>query len=146
MEGVLVQAVRVGAETFGSKLEQYEPTGVTMLSGSPRVRGFLLVNPHSGDDSPGDGDLLRAAAELDVEAHVLAEGEDLVQIARRADARILGIAGGDGSTMLARISDSIAGLLRPLPNGRHRGGTRACSCEVRNSSSSGTGRLRRTWR
>jgi hypothetical protein len=42
MEGVLVQAVRMGAETFGSKLEQYEPTGVTMLSGSPRVRGFLL--------------------------------------------------------------------------------------------------------
>src|ERR671925_657283 len=42
MEGVLVQAVRVGAEQFGKVLEKYEPTAMTMLMGSPRARGFLL--------------------------------------------------------------------------------------------------------
>ncbi len=42
MEGVLVQAVRVGAEEVGRELERYEPTGVTVLLGSPRARGFVL--------------------------------------------------------------------------------------------------------
>jgi hypothetical protein len=42
MEGVLMQAVRVGAELVGKELEQYEPTGVTVLLGSPRARGFLV--------------------------------------------------------------------------------------------------------
>jgi len=42
MEGVLVQAVRVGAEQFGKVLERYEPAAVTVLIGSPRARGFLL--------------------------------------------------------------------------------------------------------
>ena len=42
MEGVLVQAVRVGAEQVGKELERYEPTGVTVLLGSPRARGFLV--------------------------------------------------------------------------------------------------------
>lgn len=42
MEGVLVQAVRVGAEMVGKELERYEPTGVTVLMGSPRARGFVL--------------------------------------------------------------------------------------------------------
>ncbi len=44
MEGVLVQAVRVGAEQFGEELEKFEPAGVTMLTGSPRARGFMLDN------------------------------------------------------------------------------------------------------
>jgi hypothetical protein len=43
MEGVLVQAVRVGAEQVGKELEKYEPSGVTVLLGSPRVRGFLIA-------------------------------------------------------------------------------------------------------
>jgi hypothetical protein len=42
MEGVLVQAVRIGAEQFGKDLEKFEPTGVTALMGTPRARGFLL--------------------------------------------------------------------------------------------------------
>ena len=42
MEGVLIQAVRVGAELVGKELERYEPTGVTVLMGTPRARGFLL--------------------------------------------------------------------------------------------------------
>jgi hypothetical protein len=42
MEGVLVQAVRLGAEQVGKELERYEPTGVTVLLGVPRARGFVL--------------------------------------------------------------------------------------------------------
>jgi hypothetical protein len=42
MEGVLVQAVRLGAEQVGKELERYEPTGVTVLLGIPRARGFVL--------------------------------------------------------------------------------------------------------
>jgi len=37
-----VQAVRVGAELVGKELERYEPTGVTVLLGAPRARGFLV--------------------------------------------------------------------------------------------------------
>jgi hypothetical protein len=42
MEGVLVQAVRLGAEEVSKELARFEPTGVTMLSGMPRARGFVL--------------------------------------------------------------------------------------------------------
>ena len=42
MEGVLVQAVKVGAEQVGKELERYDPNGVSALLGMPRARGFLL--------------------------------------------------------------------------------------------------------
>src|SRR5262245_10784248 len=42
MEGVLVQAVRLGAEEVGAEMEKYEPAGVTALTGTPRARGFVL--------------------------------------------------------------------------------------------------------
>ncbi|HET7218301.1 MAG TPA: hypothetical protein VFJ02_09635 [Vicinamibacterales bacterium] len=42
MEGVLVQAVRLGAEQVSKELERFEPTGVTVLMGTPRARGFVL--------------------------------------------------------------------------------------------------------
>jgi hypothetical protein len=42
MEGVLVQAVRLGAEEVSTVMERYEPAGVTVLSGVPRARGFVL--------------------------------------------------------------------------------------------------------
>ena len=59
--------------------------------------GFLLVNPRSGDDSL-DAEELRAEAERRrVAVHVLGEGDDLVELARAADAPALGMAGGDGS-------------------------------------------------
>jgi diacylglycerol kinase family enzyme len=60
------------------------------------MRGFLLVNPRSGDERRSD-DLAAAAARHDVRVHVLREGEDLTELARAADAEALGIAGGDGS-------------------------------------------------
>ena len=55
------------------------------------------MNPRSGGDSPSDGDLRAAAAEQDIGVHVLREGEDLAELARRAEAQVLGMAGGDGS-------------------------------------------------
>ena len=42
MEGVLVQAVRLGAEEVSKELERFEPAGVTVLTGMPRARGFVL--------------------------------------------------------------------------------------------------------
>jgi hypothetical protein len=42
MEGVLIQAVRLGAEQVSKELERFEPTGVTVLMGTPRARGFVL--------------------------------------------------------------------------------------------------------
>jgi hypothetical protein len=42
MEGVLVQAVRLGAQEVSATMEKFEPMGVTALTGTPRARGFPL--------------------------------------------------------------------------------------------------------
>jgi hypothetical protein len=42
MEGVLIQAVRLGAEEVSTTMERFEPAGVTVLSKIPRARGFVL--------------------------------------------------------------------------------------------------------
>jgi hypothetical protein len=42
MEGVLAQAVRVGAEQVGKELERFEPNAVSALLGTPRARGFTI--------------------------------------------------------------------------------------------------------
>jgi hypothetical protein len=42
MEGVLAQAVRVGAEQVSKELERIDPNASTVLLGSPRARGFML--------------------------------------------------------------------------------------------------------
>ena len=42
IEGVLVQAVRLGAEEVSKEMQRFEPAGVTVLTGVPRARGFLL--------------------------------------------------------------------------------------------------------
>ncbi len=59
--------------------------------------GFLLVNPGSGKGGPTVEELSRAAQALDVQVHVLGEDDDLAELAREADAEVLGMAGGDGS-------------------------------------------------
>jgi diacylglycerol kinase family enzyme len=58
--------------------------------------GYLIVNPDSGEDG-GPDELLRAAHELGVECRVLRKREDPADVARAAQASVLGIAGGDGS-------------------------------------------------
>ena len=59
------------------------------------MRGYLIVNPGSGDG--GHEEVLSAAAERGIETHVLQKGDDLEQLARAANADALGMAGGDGS-------------------------------------------------
>jgi diacylglycerol kinase family enzyme len=59
--------------------------------------GFLIVNPRSGGGTPSAEELAEAAAERDVEAHLLRPDEDPYELARDADADALGVAGGDGS-------------------------------------------------
>jgi diacylglycerol kinase family enzyme len=62
-----------------------------------RTQALLLINPRSGDDSPTPEDVADAARALGVDAHLLREGDDPAALARDSGARILGIAGGDGS-------------------------------------------------
>ena len=57
----------------------------------------LFVNPHSGGDSPDLAELEAAAREAGVEVRVLGEQDDLEQLARSVPAKVLGMAGGDGS-------------------------------------------------
>jgi diacylglycerol kinase family enzyme len=61
------------------------------------LQGLLLINPHSGDDDPGPEELVLKAQEHGIETHVLEQGDDSAEIARRSGATVLGAAGGDGS-------------------------------------------------
>ena len=63
----------------------------------PPVAGVLLINPRGGTERPSAEELAEAARARGIEAHVLDEGEDLAELARSADADVLGAAGGDGS-------------------------------------------------
>jgi diacylglycerol kinase family enzyme len=63
-------------------------------------KGFLLINPRSGDRRPAATELLREAQRRGVGAHILREDDDPGDLARQAagsGAGTLGIAGGDGS-------------------------------------------------
>jgi len=61
------------------------------------VAGLLLVNPRSGDDRPSAEDLRDEAERHGIQVRLLAEDDDAVELARKADADALGMAGGDGS-------------------------------------------------
>jgi diacylglycerol kinase family enzyme len=69
----------------------------------PAVNGLLIVNPRSGDGDPGPEELVAEAKTLGIATHVLQEGEDPAEVARRSDAEALGMAGGDGS--LATVAE-----------------------------------------
>jgi diacylglycerol kinase family enzyme len=60
------------------------------------MAGFLIVNPHSGHGN-ATRDLVQEAELRGIRVHLLEEGDDVSELARRADADALGIAGGDGS-------------------------------------------------
>lgn len=72
---------------------------------------FLIVNPRSGTASPDADELRDAARERGIEVRLLAEGDDLAELARSAEADVLGMAGGDGS--LAAVAG--VALERGLP-------------------------------
>jgi diacylglycerol kinase family enzyme len=57
----------------------------------------LLINPRAGTERPTAEELAEAARARGIEARVLGEGADVVELARAADADVLGAAGGDGS-------------------------------------------------
>jgi diacylglycerol kinase family enzyme len=61
------------------------------------MAGFLLINPRSGKGSPDTAELASHARSLGIETHLLQEGEDAAELARRSVAEAIGIAGGDGS-------------------------------------------------
>ena len=67
------------------------------------MQRFLIVNPRSGAGSPERGGAPRRRRERGIDVHLLAEGDDLPEVARRANADVLGMAGGDGS--LAAVAD-----------------------------------------
>ena len=64
---------------------------------------FLIVNPRSGTDSPTAEELADAARERGIRVHLLGDGDDLQELARTANADVLGMAGGDGS--LAAVAE-----------------------------------------
>ena len=71
------------------------------------LSGILFVNPRSGKGGPTDDELAAAAHALDVDVrvHVLEEDDDLAELAREANAEVLGMAGGDGSLgAVARVA------------------------------------------
>jgi len=72
--------------------------------------GFLIVNPRGGSGDGAD-ELVEAATARGIATHVLQEGDDLAEVARRADGTAVGMAGGDGS--LAPVAQAC--LERDLP-------------------------------
>jgi diacylglycerol kinase family enzyme len=62
-----------------------------------RTHSFLVINPRSGDDSPGADELASEAERRGIAAHVLTHDEDPGEVARAARAERIGVAGGDGS-------------------------------------------------
>jgi diacylglycerol kinase family enzyme len=81
------------------------------MTQSGNRRGYLIVNPRSGGDSPSPDELVAAAETRGIECHVLDDGDDPDALARAAEADALGVAGGDGS--LATVAN--VALERDLP-------------------------------
>jgi diacylglycerol kinase family enzyme len=85
--------------------------GVQAYTLPDRLGGFLIVNARAGSARPSIEELSEAAAARGIEVHLFEAGEDVADLARRADADTLGVAGGDGS--LAPVA-SVA-IERDLP-------------------------------
>ena len=62
-----------------------------------RMRGFLLINPRAGTGPSTPFELAEAARERGIDARILDDGERAAAVARKANADVLGVAGGDGS-------------------------------------------------
>ena len=69
----------------------------------PPVSGLLIVNPRSGRGGPDPEELVGEARRLGIQTHLLGQGDDAAEVARRSDADAVGIAGGDGS--LAAVAE-----------------------------------------
>ena len=77
----------------------------------PPVAGLLLINPRAGTGSPTAEELAAAARLRGIEARILGADDDPVELARAAEADVLGAAGGDGTV----ASVASAAVERDLP-------------------------------
>jgi diacylglycerol kinase family enzyme len=77
----------------------------------PPVRALLLINPRAGTESPTTEELRDEALARGIDAHVLEEDEDIVELAGEADVEVLGAAGGDGTV----ASVAAVAIERDLP-------------------------------
>lgn len=75
------------------------------------MAGFLILNPRSGRGGPSADEVAGAARALGATVHVLAPGDSPQDLARKAEADVLGVAGGDGS--LAAVAE--VAVERDLP-------------------------------
>jgi len=81
----------------------HDPIHARARSVQPAVRGVLIINPKSGDGKAERFQLPDEARKRSVEPILLSPGDDLCDLARRAimnGARVIGMAGGDGSQAL----------------------------------------------
>jgi hypothetical protein len=70
------------------------------------MSGFLIVNPHSGNGGAPE-ELVREAEARGIRVHVLADGDDVPELARRAEATISpGMSGSIVTTRSARSTHS----------------------------------------
>lgn len=79
----------------------------------PARRGVLIMNPRSGDGKAEENHLELECRARGIEPVVLAEGDDLTEVARRViagGADVIGMAGGDGSQAIVASEASAAGL------------------------------------
>ena len=89
------------------------------------MRALLFVNPRSGRGGPSAGELAAAAQEHGADVHVLRRGESLAELAERAEADVLGMAGGDGSlgvVAAAAIARDVPFLCVPFGTRNHFAG------------------------
>ena len=80
---------------------------------------LLLINPRAGSSGRPSAEELQTEAERrGIEARVLREADDAVELAREADTEILGAAGGDGSVASVAAVAAERGLpFVPVPFG-----------------------------
>jgi diacylglycerol kinase family enzyme len=85
-------------------------------------RGFLVINPRSGEGSMPAPELERKARKRGIDTHILNRGDDLSELARAADGTAIGAAGGDGTLGLvasAAIEHGLPFVCVPLGTRNH---------------------------
>jgi diacylglycerol kinase family enzyme len=76
------------------------------------MSALLLINPNAGGRGTTVEEVQDATVARGVSTHVLAAGEDAAELARRSDAEVVGVAGGDGS--LSAVAAVAVETGRPL--------------------------------
>ena len=103
--GAVLGAMSVGAARYalhGTKQERSQPLA-NEEAAPPARRPVLLMNPKSGGGKAEKFKLVEECEKRGIEAIVLQQGDDLLELAEDAVARgadVIGMAGGDGSQAL----------------------------------------------